>query len=210
MRRKFEFFIIILLILFFSVAVSADQIELQNGNSLRGEVQNDSIQMNTNYAQLNIQTRYLNKLDKENGNFTARASENNKFSGELISDIIILVNGEQRDFSASEIDTINFSGSDSFNNNKNLSVTLKNGDFFFANTVEESISINTSLGSSLSINYNNLNSIEYLSEEELYLVRRSNASEIKSNLSGKKIIVWPAAAEIIEIDFNYIDKIEFN
>lgn len=210
MRRKFEFFMIILLILFFSVSVSADQIELQNGNSLRGEVQNDSIQMNTNYAQLNIQTRYLNKLNKENGNFTARASENNKFSGELVSDIIILVNGEQRNFSASEIDTINFSGSDSFNNNKNLSVTLKNGDFFFANTVEESISINTSLGSSLSINYNNLNSIEYLSEEELYLVKRSNASEIKSNLSGKKIIVWPAAAEIIEIDFNYIDKIEFN
>ncbi|MFW5988215.1 MAG: hypothetical protein ACOCQA_02110 [bacterium] len=210
MRSKFEFFIIILLIMLFSVSVSADQIELQNGNSMRGEVQNDSIELSTDYGQLNIQTRYLNKLNKENGGFTARASENNSFSGELETDITVLVSGEQRSFSASEIDTINFSGSDSFNNNKNLSVTLKNGDFFFANTVEDSISISTSLGSSLSINYNSLNSIEYLSEEDIYLVNRNNASEIKSNLSGKKLIIWPAAAEIIEIDFNYIEKIKFN
>jgi len=210
MRIKVEFIMIILFIMLFSASVSADQIELQNGNSLRGEVQNDSIQLKTNYAQLNIQIKYLNKLTRENGNFTARASENNKFSGELLSDIIVSVNGEQRNFSASEIDTINFSGSDSFSNNKKLAVTLKNGDFFFANSVEESISISTSLGSSLSINYSNLNSIEYLSGEDLYLITRNNASEIKSNLSGQKIIVWPAAAEITEIDFNYIAKIQFN
>ena len=210
MRIKVEFIMIILFIMLFSASVSADQIELQNGNSLRGEVQNDSIQLKTNYAQLNIQIKYLNKLTRENGNFTARASENNRFSGELLSDIIVSVNGEQRNFSASEINTINFSRSDSFSNNKNLAVTLKNGDFFFANSVEESISISTSLGSSLSINYSNLNSIEYLSGEDLYLITRNNASEIKSNLSGQKIIVWPAAAEITEIDFNYIAKIQFN
>lgn len=211
MRRKLKTSILILLIIIVaSTVVSADQIELQNGNNLRGEVQNDSILLKTNYAQLNIQSRYLNKINRENGNFVFRAAENNKFSGQLLSEIVFLANGSERKFAASEIDNINFSANDSFNNNKKLSLTLTNEDFFFASTVEENISVSTSLGSSLTLSYNNINSIEYLSGENIYLITRNNGSNIKTDLSGQKLIIWPAAAEIIELEFDYVRKITFN
>ena len=211
MRKKSRFFILFVLVFFIlSANASADQIELQNGRSLRGEVQNNSIQIKTDYAELKIQSRYLSKITGENGIFTASASENNRFSGELLTEIIFSAGGNESRFSAAEIKNINFSSSDSFSDNKQLSVTLKNGDFFFASTVKDSVSINTSLGSSVNISYDNINSIEYLSGENIYLVKRKNNSELKSDLSGQKIIVWPAAAEIVELDYTYIKKINFN
>jgi hypothetical protein len=193
-----------------STAVSADQIELQNGQSLRGEVQNDNLKLKTPYAELNVQSQFLNKINNEDGNFVLRASENNRFSGELLTDIRFLVNGEERVFAAAEITSVDFSTSDSFSDNKQVSLTLRNGDFFFANTVENSISINTSLGSPLNISYENIIFIEYLSGEEIYLIKRENASDIKSDLNSKKIIVWPAAGEIFELEFDYIKKVDFN
>ena len=89
-------------------------------------------------------------------------------------------------------------------------MTLKNRDFFFANTVEDRITINTSLGSSLNLSYDSLVLIEYLPGKDSYLIKRKNNSDIKADLSGQKIIIWPAAAEIIEVDFSYIKKINFN
>ena len=210
MRKKLKLLpLILFIIIIVSPVVSADQIKLQNGNNLRGEVQNDSLLLKTNYAQLNIQSRYLNKINRENGNFIFSAAENNEFSGQLLSEIVFIVNGSQRNFAASEIDNINFSENDSFNDNKKLSLTLANDDFFFASTVEENISVNTSLGSSLILSYDNISSIEYLSGEDIYLIKRNNGSNIKTDLSGQKIIIWPAAAEIIELDFDYIRKITF-
>ena len=211
MRRNFNLIIFLVVIIFIlPPAVSADQLELQNGQSLRGEVQNDSIQITTNYADLSIQSRYLNKINRENGTFIVRASENNNFRGELLSEIVFLANGAERRFSASEINIINFSVNDSFNNNKDLSITINNGDFFFASTVEDTISIDSTLGSTLNLNYSNLDSIEYLNKEDIYLIKRSDGSDIKSDLSGEKIIVWPAAAEIIELEFDYVRKLVFN
>lgn len=211
MKKKYTILIFVLIIiLFLSTAVSAAQIELQNGQILRGEVKNDSFQLKTNYGQLNIQRRYLNKLNHENGIFTVRAAENNKFSGELQTEIVFLTKGKEQTFAAAEIKSINFDSYDSFNDNKQISLTLSNQDFFFANTVEDTVSINTSLGSPLNLRYENIISIEYLAEENLYLIKRNNASDIKSDLSEQKIIVWPAAAEIIEINFDYIRKINFN
>lgn len=211
MKKQLSIFILLIFMLsILSTAVFADQIELQNGQKLRGDVQNDSLGLETFYAELNIQRQYINKINRENGNFVFRASENNRFSGQLLSEIIFLVNGEERVFSASEITSIDFSNNDSFSDNKQLSVTLRNEDFFFGNTVENSISINTSLGSPLNISYDNIISIEYLSGEDIYLIKRDNASDIKSDLNGKKIIIWPAAGEIVELEFDYIKKINFN
>lgn len=197
-----------------SGAVSADQIELQNGEKIRGEVQNESLGLQTPYAKLNIQKQYLSKINRElrNGEeiFIFRASENNRFSGQLLTEIRFLLNGSERVFAASEIRSVDFSSSSNFNANKEISISLKNGDFFFASTVENAISISTSLGSSLKINYDKLLAIEYLNNEKTYLIKRENASEIKSNLQGQKIIVWPAAAEIVELNFDYITKVNFN
>lgn len=193
-----------------STAVFADQIELQNGQKLRGEVQNDSLRLRADYAELNLQSQYINKINRENGGFVIRASENNRFSGQLLTEVRFLANDGERVFSPSEITSIDFSGSDSFNDNNAISVSLRNGDFFLASTVDNSIAINTSLGSPLNISYNNIVSIEYISDEDIYLVKRNNSSDIKSDLSGKKIIVWPAAGEIFELEFNYLEKIDFN
>ena len=211
MKKQISVFTLLFLIVFImSTAVSADQIELQNGQSLRGEVQNDSLNLKTVYAELNIQSKYINKINRENGSFVFGASENNKFSGQLLSDIIFLAKGEERTFSASEITSIDFSDNDSFSDNKQVSVNLRNGDYFFGSTVENSISINTALGSPLNVSYNNIISIEYLNKEEIYLIKRDSASNIKSDLSGQKIIIWPAAGEIVELEYDYLRKINFS
>jgi hypothetical protein len=202
------FSLLFLIAVVLSPSVLADQIELQNGQRLRGDVQNSSLTLQTSYAKLNLQSQYINKIDRANGSFVVRASANNRFSGQLLSDIIFLADGGERSFSASEIKSVDFSNSNVFNDNTQISVSLRNGDFFSASTVENSISINTSLGS-LNISYNNLSSIEYQGGEDIYLIRRNNASDIEANLSGKKIIVWPAAAEIVELEFVYVSEINF-
>ncbi|MGM0548658.1 MAG: hypothetical protein ACQER0_05190 [Bacillota bacterium] len=211
MRRKVKYLLVMLLFfsLIFSQPIFADQIELKNGNSLRGEVQNNTLQLKTSYAQLNIQSRYLTKIKNENGVFRVKAAANNRFSGQLMTDINFASGASNKKIAAAEIASINFSSTDAFSNNKELKLSLKNGDFFFANPVEKSISLNTSLGSSVNLNYNNIKSIEYLAGEDLYLINRVKGAAVKSNLKNKKIIVWPAAAEIIEIDFNQLQQITF-
>lgn len=209
MKLKITLLLIIILVLF-TTQIYADQIQLQSGESLRGKVLNDNLRVQTAYAEINIQTQYLNKVSAAQGNFIFKASENNQFSGNLSSQINFSVNGSQRTINAAEIKTINFSNTSSFNNNKQVSINLKNGDFFFASMVEDSLGINTSLGSALNISYQNIRSIEYLNNEDLYLIRRDNASDVKSNLSGQKFIIWPAAGEIFELDFAYVRKIVFN
>jgi len=209
MKKYLVTFILLFLIaVMLSPSVLADQIELQNGQQLRGEVQNSSLTLQTSYAELNLLSQYINKIDRANGSFVIRASASNRFSGQLLSDIIFRTNGREQTFSAAEINSIYFSRNDAFNDNTQISVSLRNDDFFSASTVENSISINTSLGS-LNISYNNLNSIEYLEGEDIYLIRRNNASDIKANLSDQKIIVWPAAAEIVELEFAYVSEINF-
>ena len=209
MKKYLVTFILLFLIaVMLSPSVLADQIELQNGQQLRGEVQNSSLTLQTSYAELNLLSQYINKIDRANGSFVIRASASNRFSGQLLSDIIFRTNGREQTFSAAEINSIYFSRNDAFNDNTQISVSLRNDDFFSASTVENSISINTSLGS-LNISYNNLNSIEYLEGEDIYLIRRNNASDIKANLSDQKIIVWPAAAEIVELKFAYVSQINF-
>jgi hypothetical protein len=211
MKKQIRIIILLsFIIVLMSTAVFADQIELQNGQKLRGEVQNDSLRLRTDYAELNLQSQYINKINRDNGGFVIRASENNRFSGQLLTEVRFLANDGERAFSPSEITSIDFSGSDSFSDNNAISVSLRNGDFFLASTVDNSIAINTSLGSPLNISYNNIVSIEYISGEDIYLVKRNNSSDIKSDLSGKKIIVWPAAGEIFELEFNYLEKIDFN
>lgn len=209
MKKYLVIFILLFLTaVMLSPSVLADQIELQNGQRLRGKVQNSSLTLQTSYAELNLQSQYINKIDRSNGSFVVRASANNRFSGQLLSDIIFLADGGERSFSASEINSVDFSNSNAFNDNTQISVSLRNGDFFSASTVEKSISVNTSLGS-LNISYNNINTIEYQGGEDIYLIRRNNASDIEANLSGKKIIVWPAAAEIVELEFAYVSEINF-
>jgi hypothetical protein len=209
MKKYLVIFILLFLTaVMLSPSVLADQIELQNGQRLRGKVQNSSLTLQTSYAELNLQSQYINKIDRANGSFVVRASANNRFSGQLLSDIIFLADGGERSFSASEINSVDFSNSNAFNDNTQISVSLRNGDFFSASTVEKSISVNTSLGS-LNISYNNINTIEYQGGEDIYLIRRNNASDIEANLSGKKIIVWPAAAEIVELEFVYVSEINF-
>jgi hypothetical protein len=205
---------IFVIIFIMTGAVSADQIELQSGEKLRGEVQNQSLSLQTAYGKLNIQQQYLSKINKELVNeeeiFVLRASGNNRFSGQLLTEIRFMANSSERVFAVSEIRSVDFSASSAFDENKEITVRLKNGDLFFASTVEDSISVSTSLGSPLKISYNNLLAIEYLADEESYLIKRKDGSEIKSDLKGQKIIVWPAAAEIVELKFDYIAKINFN
>lgn len=200
----------IILIVCFIEPITAAQIELKNGKNLRGKVENDIIKLQTEYASLNIQSKYLNRLNRKNDVFIVRAAENNRFAGKLVNEITFITQNKKENFSAAEIKSLDFDSSDSFNSNRQISLTLKNRDFFFANTVEDRITINTSLGSSLNLSYDSLVLIEYLPGKDSYLIKRKNNSDIKADLSGQKIIIWPAAAEIIEVDFSYIKKINFN
>lgn len=200
----------IILIVCFIEPITAAQIELKNGKNLRGKVENDIIKLQTEYANLNIQSKYLNRLNRKNDVFIVRAAENNRFAGKLVNEITFITQNKKENFSAAEIKSLDFDSSDSFNSNRQISLTLKNRDFFFANTVEDRITINTSLGSSLNLSYDSLVLIEYLPGKDSYLIKRKNNSDIKADLRGQKIIIWPAAAEIIEVDFSYIKKINFN
>ena len=210
MKNKYLLILILFFVLFFTASVYADQVELQNGQSVRGQVQNNNIEVRTSYAEINIQGRFLKSIKNENGGFVFRLSENNRFSGELLNNITIASDSGERTFSPAEIETVNFSNTSSFKNNKGVNVTTTNGDFFFANTVEDSISIKTSLGSPLNISYSNIVSIEYLSSEDLYLINRRNASEVKANFSQQRLILWPSAGEIFEMDLNYLQKLIVN
>lgn len=223
MKNKYSIIILtILLTIVLTTAISADQIELQNGEKIRGEIINSSIKIKNSYAEINIQTQFIKKierekvenenLDEEGQKFILRLSENNRFSGNILNDIIVSSNSGERNLSPLDIKTIDFSNNNNnnLNNNKGVSVTTTNGNFFFANTVEDGISIKTSLGSPLNIQYRNIIDIEYLSEEKLYLIRRKNAAEVKANFAQEKIILWPAAGEIFELNLNYLKKLVVN
>jgi len=210
MKNRYLVVLTILFILTFTTVISADQLKLQNGQSFRGEIRNSSIKIRTSYAEINIQSRFLKNIKKEAGNFVFSLSENNKFSGELLDEITIALDSGQSSYSSAEIEAVNFSNTSSFKNNKAVNITTTNGDFFFANTVEDSISIKTSLGSPLNIKYSNISSIEYLNNENIYLINRKNASEIKANFSQQSLILWPSAGEIFELDLNYLQKLVFN
>lgn len=210
MKNRHLLTLTIVFILVFTTAVSADQIELRSGQAYRGEIRSGKIQIRTSYAEISIQSRFLKSIRQNNGNFVFRLSENNRFSGKLLNDITIAVDSGERNFSPAEIESINFSSTSSFKNNKAVNVTTTNGDFFFANTVEDSISIKTSLGSPLNIKYSNISSIEYLESEKLYLINRKNASEIKANFSQQSLILWPSAGEIFELNLNYLQKLVIN
>ena len=210
MKNRYLVVLTILFILTFTTVISADQLKLQNGQSFRGEIRNSSIKIRTSYAEINIQSRFLKNIKKEAGNFVFSLSENNKFSGELLDEITIALDSGQSSYSSAEIEAVNFSNTSSFKNNKAVNITTTNGDFFFANTVEDSISIKTSLGSPLNIKYSNISSIEYLNNENIYLINRKNASEIKADFSQQSLILWPSAGEIFELDLNYLQKLVVN
>jgi len=210
MKNRYLVVLTILFILTFTTVISADQLKLQNGQSFRGEIRNSSIKIRTSYAEINIQSRFLKNIKKEAGNFVFSLSENNRFSGELLDEITIALDSGQSSYSSAEIEAVNFSNTSSFKDNKAVNITTTNGDFFFANTVEDSISIKTSLGSPLNIKYSNISSIEYLNNENIYLINRKNAAEIKAEFSQQSLILWPSAGEIFELDLNYLQKLVVN
>lgn len=210
MKNKYLMILILLTILISTTAVSADQIELQNGEVLRGEITNSSIKIRSSYAEINIQNQFFKKIERGDENFIFHLSENNRFSGVILEQINLTANSGERTIAPEEIKVVEFSDYSKFNNNRRVSVTTTAGDFFFANTVEDSISIKTSLGSPLNIKYSNIVNIEYLKDEEIYLIRRSDSSEIKAEFAQQKIIIWPAAGEIFEFDLNYLQKLLVN
>lgn len=210
MKNRYLLLLCLLFILIFTTAVSADQIELQNGQTFRGEIKNSSIKIRTSYAEIKLQSRFLKNIKLEDDKFIFSLAENNRFEGVLLDKLNIVLDSGQRNFDPVEIKAVSFSNTSSFKNNKSVNLTTTNGDFFFANIVEDSISIKTSLGSPLNIKYSNIGSIEYLKNENLYLINRKNASEIKADFSQKSLIVWPSAGEIFELNLNYLQKLVVN
>lgn len=210
MKYKTLLILTLVFILTWTTAAAADQIKLQSGQNLRGKIRNNSIKLRTSFADIIIQSRFIKSIKQEAGGFVFRLSENNRFSGQLLDKITIALDSGTSSFSPAEINSINFSNTSSFKNNKAVNITTTNDDFFFANTVEDSISIKTSLGSPLNIKYSNISSIEYLKNENLYLINRKNASEIKANFSQQKLILWPSAGEIFELDLSYLYKLKVN
>jgi hypothetical protein len=200
----------LLLLFSFSVVVSADQLTLKSGETLNGEVVNSSIKIKTSYAELNLESGYLIRIEKKEEAFSFQAVENNKFTGELLTALQFRAAGETRTFEPEALTSVYFTDRSSFNANQQASLTLKNGDFFFASTVRETISLNTSLGSTVDLSFNDILEIEYLVEEDLYLIRRRSGSELKADLAEKKLIIWPAAAEIIELDLSYLQRLSFD
>ncbi|MFW6000973.1 MAG: hypothetical protein ACOCQE_01265 [Halanaerobium sp.] len=203
--------LLLLLILSFTFMVSADKITLQNGDSYRGELLNDNLKIKTSYAEVNIQSSYLNQIIKEeNEVFLIKAVENNRFSGDLLSDLRFSSDGEELVINKEDLKLLDLSSPQSFNDNKAVSVTVKNGDYFYANSMVDSISVQTSLGSPINIKFSSINSIEYLKNEELYLIKRKQGDDIKAEFAQNKLVVWPAAGEIFELDLNHLQRLELN
>jgi hypothetical protein len=208
---KYIISLLLLLVLSFTFMVSADKITLQNGDSYRGELLNDNLKIKTSYAEVNIQTSYLNQIIKEKNNtFLIKAVENNRFSGHLLSDLKFSSDGEELVISKEDLKLLDLSSPQGFNDNKAVSVTVKNNDYFYANLMVDSISIQTSLGSPLNIKFSSINSIEYLKNEELYLINRKQGDDIKAKFAQNKLIVWPAAGEIFELNLNHLQRLDLN
>ncbi len=212
MRKIIYIFSLLLLIIFTTTFMAAaDKITLQNGESYRGELLNDSLKLKTSYAEINIQSNYLNQIIKQEDNlFLLKAVEKNSFSGDLLSDLRFSSNGEELVINKEDLKLLDLSSSHSFSNNKAISITINNGDYFYANLMVESISIKTSLGSPLNIKFSNINIIEYLKDEKLYLIDRKQGDDIKAEFAQNKLIVWPAAGEIFELDLNYLQRLNLS
>lgn len=212
MRNKIYVISLLLLIIFTTTfMVSADKITLQNGDSYRGELLNDSLKIRTSYAEINIQSNYLNQIVKEENNlFLLKAVENNRFSGNILGNLRFSSDGEELVINKEDVKLLDLSSPQGFNDNKSVSIKINNGDYFYANLMVESISIQTSLGSPLNVKFSNINSIEYLKNENLYLIDRKQGEDIKANFAQNKLIVWPAAGEIFELDLNYLQRLEIS
>jgi hypothetical protein len=190
--------------------VAADQLTLTNGKSYRGEILTNSFSLKTEYAEINIQTQYLSKITRKNTLFILKAAENNKFSGQLQGTIKFRSDSQELNINLQDLSSLDFSQTAKFSNNKAVSVSLTNNDYFSANTVENGININTSLGSPLNIPFSKLISIEYLAAKDVYLIKRQNDSAVEATFSQNKIVLWPAAGEIFELNLNYLKKMTFN
>lgn len=210
MRNKIYVISLLLLIIFTTTfMVSADKITLQNGDSYRGELLNDSLKIKTSYAEINIQSNYLKQIVKEENNlFLLKAVENNRFSGNILSNLRFSSDGEELVINKEDLKLLDLSNPQGFNDNKSVSIKINNGDYYYANLMVESISIQTSLGSPLNVKFSNINSIEYLKNENLYLIDRKQGEDIKANFAQNKLIVWPAAGEIFELNLNYLQRLE--
>lgn len=185
MRNKIYVISLLLLIIFTTTfMVSADKITLQNGDSYRGELLNDSLKIRTSYAEINIQSNYLNQIVKEENNlFLLKAVENNRFSGNILGNLRFSSDGEELVINKEDVKLLDLSSPQGFNDNKSVSIKINNGDYFYANLMVESISIQTSLGSPLNVKFSNINSIEYLKNENLYLIDRKQGEDIKANFA---------------------------
>jgi len=191
--------------------VSADKITLQNGDSYRGELLNESLKLKTAYAEINVQSSYLNQIIKERNNeFLLKAVENNRFSGDLLSSFQFSSDGDKLVINKEDLKLLDLSSSRNFNENRAVSITINNGDYFSANLMVDSISIQTSLGSPLNIKFSNIKSIEYLKNEKLYLIDRKQGDDIKAKFAQDRLIVWPAAGDIFELDLNYLQSLELS
>lgn len=212
MRNKIYVISLLLLIIFTTTfMVSADKITLQNGDSYRGELLNDSLKIKTSYAEINIQSNYLKQIVKEENNlFLLKAVENNRFSGNILSNLRFSSDGEELVINKEDLKLLDLSNPQGFNDNKSVSIKINNGDYYYANLMVESISIQTSLGSPLNVKFSNINSIEYLKNENLYLIDRKQGEDIKANFAQNKLIVWPAAGEIFELNLNYLQRLELS
>ncbi len=210
MRNKIYVISLLLLIIFTTTfMVSADKITLQNGDSYRGELLNDSLKIKTSYAEINIQSNYLKQIVKEENNlFLLKAVENNRFSGNILGNLRFSSDGEELVINKEDLKLLDLSNPQGFNDNKSVSIKINNGDYYYANLMVESISIQTSLGSPLNVKFSNINSIEYLKNENLYLIDRKQGEDIKANFAQNKLIVWPAAGEIFELNLNYLQRLE--
>jgi hypothetical protein len=212
MRNKIYVISLLLLIIFTTTfMVSADKLTLQNGDSYRGELLNDSLKIKTSYAEINIQSNYLKQIVKEENNlFLLKAVENNRFSGNILGNLRFSSDGEELVINKEDLKLLDLSSPQGFNDNKSVSIKINNGDYYYANLMVESISIQTSLGSPLNVKFSNINSIEYLKNENLYLIDRKQGEDIKANFAQNKLIVWPAAGEIFELNLNYLQRLELS
>lgn len=201
--------IVALLIFLVSFSAAADEIVLSNGESYKGKLLNDSLKIKTEYAEFNLDSNYLIRVEKRDDKFYLRLKDNNHYQADILNELRFESSAETLILNPAELMNLSLSSTNNYDSSHNLSVITINGDFFEANFVEESISIKTKLNAPFELSLKDIVRIERI-DSDLFRFKLKDGRELEAQFAQETIIIWPKAAELIEFKLKQLQKMTLN
>jgi len=198
-----------LLILLVSFSAAADELVLSTGERYKGELLNDSLKIKTEYAEFNLDTTYLIRVEKRDNNFYLKLTDNSHYQAAILNELRFAISAQELQIKPAQLKSLSLKTKDNYSSKADLVLTTINGDFFKANFVEEKISIKTKLNAPFDLFLNNLIMVERLGSD-LFSFKLKDGRELEAQFAQETIIIWPKGAELIEFKLKQLQKMNFN